>query len=139
MNTNEKVEVKSTTTVETPAVSGPLAIILSAGIVKIEFNGVESTTEEDKTAAIRMYIRNKVLKQFGIAEVEKNVVSAGKLYFNNGNRTALKLPTVKETPTGAFAEDLEMYYNRVKPAITRWLQQSFQNSVITADMVKAIG
>jgi hypothetical protein len=104
----------------------------------VEFNGNVAQSEEDKVAFIRMYIRNKVLRQFNVVEVEKNLISGGKIYLNS-NRSALKLPRVKETPSGAFAESLEQYYTRVKPDIKKWLTQAFQTSTITMEMVGNIG
>lgn len=133
METNKTGETMITSLVP----SAPLAIVLG-GIVKAEFNGVESATEADIVVAIKGYIRTKVLKQFNVAEVEKTQITGGKLYFNNGNRTALKLPAVKLKPNGEFAEDMDVYYNRVKPEITKWLLQSSQNASITMEMVGAL-
>ena len=125
---------KTGTLIESMVPQAPLQIVLG-GITSAEFNGVVATTEPDMVQAIKGYIRTKVLKQFGVAEIEKTVITGGKLYFNNGNRTALKLPAVKLTPSGAFSEDLEGYYNRVKPDITKWLVQSGQNASITMELV----
>lgn len=113
---------------------GPLEIAL--GDTKIEFNNVEAT-EEDRVLFVRQCIRSKVLKMFGVSEVNKTPVSSGSLYFNN-NRTSMKLPKVKTNSDGAFTENLEQYYERAKPYIKLWLTQSLQNASITVEMVEAI-
>lgn len=124
----------------TPAKSEntPLDIVVSAAVRKVEFDGIEATTDEEKVSMIRKYVRNKLLKQFNIAEINKTVVTSGRLYFNEGNRVALKLPKVKLDTTGAFAEDLQTYFNRVKPEIKVWLVQSCQMADVTEAFVTAL-
>lgn len=134
---SEGQEGKPTLPVAVNNNDAPLVIVVDPRVTTIEFNGAVSETEADKVEYIRAYLRNKVLKQFGAVEVDKNPVMGGKIYFNS-NRTSLVLPRVKETPSGAFAESPIQYYNRVKPQINKWLQQSYQNSGITMEMVGLI-
>lgn len=112
----------------------PLSIVVNKTVAEVEFNGNVATTEEEMVTAIRQYIRNKVLNQFGVVEVAKNTVTGGKLYLN-GNRTGLKLPKVEVRANGSWAETLPQYYNRIKPELEKWLLQSMQNSTITMEMV----
>lgn len=135
----DNIETKTTDQqVAVAPVTTPLAIVLGAEITKVEFNGKEAESMEDKVLFIRQYLRNQILAKFGLSEVEKNPITAGKLYFNVGNSTKLKLPKVTERENGSFAETPQVYYNRVKPLITKWLVQSFQNSGITMEQVGAL-
>lgn len=114
-----------------------LSVGFTEQIKTVEFNGVVSDTQQDKEQAIRKYILNKLLRQFNVIEVEKVMVSGGKLYFNN-NRTALKLPPVKEKTNGEWAETLQDYTARVLPDINKWLARSVQTSSITMEILGSI-
>jgi hypothetical protein len=114
-----------------------LSVGFTEKIKTVEFNGVVSDTEQDKEQAIRKYILNKLLRQFNVIEVEKVMVSGGKLYFNN-NRTALKLPPVKEKANGEWAETLQEYTARVLPDINKWIARSVQTSSITMEILGSI-
>jgi hypothetical protein len=114
-----------------------LTIGFTEKIRSVEFNGVLSETEQDKEQAIKKYVLNKLLRQFNVVEVEKVMVSGGKLYFNN-NRTALKLPAVKEKPNGEWAETLQQYTERVLPEINKWLARSVQTSSITMEILGSL-
>jgi hypothetical protein len=114
-----------------------LSVGFTEKIKTVEFNGVVSETEQDKEQAIRKYILNKLLRQFNVIEVEKVMVSGGKLYFNN-NRTALKLPPVKEKTNGEWAETLQDYTARVLPDINKWIARSVQTSSITMEILGSI-
>lgn len=132
---DEKSNEASVANVKVPA--GPLEITVTDGIV-VECNDIVSSTQEEKVTTIRQYIRSKILRMFNVSEVNKTMVQNGKMYFNN-NRTSMKLPKVKITENGNFAESLEQYYERAKPYIKVWLQQSLQNSGITVEQVEKIG
>lgn len=123
----------------TPAVKPTLVVAVSENISKMEFNGKEATEKADMLHFIKIYIRARVLRQFGVSEVAKVPVGSGALYFNDGVKTSLKLPKVKETKNGAFAESLETYYNRCIPDISKWLLKAYQNSSITVAQVDAMG
>ena len=117
---------------------GVLGIMLGEHLTKVEFNGTEVTSEEDMVLFVQQYIRNKVLKQFGISQVQKTPVTVGVLFMNDGNSSNLKLPAVKTTKEGLFTETLEVYYNRVRPDIAKWLGRSIQTSHITMEQVGKI-
>lgn len=119
------------------AVYSPLQITLAAAVL-VAFNGVVSETPAQQIEHIKTYVRNCVLKMFGVSEFygSKTAIGTG-ITFNNV-KTKLKLPAVKELATGGFAEDLPTYYNRVKPELYKWLQKATQNSAITAAVLENI-
>lgn len=93
----------------------------------------------EQIEALRAYIRSEILKKFGIASVNKNVISAQPIGFNDNNvQTRLKLPKPLTRLNGDWAENLERYYTRVLPHIQQWLRNSLHNSAVTEEAVKAI-
>ncbi len=102
---------------------------------KIDFGGQEAVTPEEQIGMIRSYIRSKVLRQFGIAELKRTPVPSGGLYLND-NRKQLSLPKVKTRLDGGFAENLEQYYARVYGDIRVFLIQAFQIANFTTEMVE---
>ena len=114
-----------------------LTVAFSENVKTVEFNSIVSETVEDKEQAVKQYVRNKLLRQFNVVEVQKNMVSGGKLYLN-GNRTALKLPPVKEKANGEWAETLQQYTERVLPDINKWIARSVQTSNITMEIIGSL-
>jgi hypothetical protein len=121
---------------QTPAIV-TLAVPANKGVATLEYNGVESTEAEDQKQALRGFVRNTILRKFGVSQVNDLEVSGGKLKMN-GVATSMKLPKLKIDPNGVPTETVPSYYERCKPAIATWLLTAVHNSAITVDQLEAI-
>ena len=98
---------------------------------------IENT--DDQVAAIRAYLRAKLLKQFGVSSINGENVSAMPLAMGAGRvATSLKLPKVTTNPAGEIIETLAAYHQRCLPAIRLWFKNSIHNSAITVEDVTNI-
>lgn len=118
----------------------PVAVVRAIdGVPKnliVNYGDVIVMAEEDQVSAIRAYIRNKVLKQFGVTGINNTTVSQLPFGLGNNNvQTRLQLPKVKTDAKGVIAENIPGYYSRVLPNIKLWWQNSLKNSGITFEQV----
>lgn len=104
--------------------------------VTLELNG-ELIAQDQVTEALRGYVRGKIAKMYGVAEIKNLDIKSGKLFFNE-QRTPLQLPK-PVTESGIAIEPLATYYERCKPAIKIWLARAMHNSRnITAEAILGI-
>jgi hypothetical protein len=122
---------------QTPATqSTNLLAIAPESNINIELNG-ERIAQDQVTEALRSYVRGKIAKQYGVAEIKGLDIKSGKLFFNE-QRTPLTLPKPL-TESGIAIEPLATYYERCKPAIKIWLARAIHNSRnITAEAILGI-
>lgn len=93
-------------------------------------------TPEEQLAAVRAYIRAKVLKQYGVVGINNQTVSQLPIGFNGQNvQTALRLPKVKTDAAGVLNENIKTYYARVLPDIAKWFKNALFNSTLTVEQV----
>lgn len=127
------------------AANQPLAIAkgisdkLPEALKLVHMGDVVVTAPDEQVQVLRAYIRNKVLKQFGIQSVNKTLVSALPVGFNDSNvQTALKLPKPHVNLAGDYVESLPAYYTRVLPVVQQWLRNSLFNSKVTVDQIQTM-
>ena len=99
--------------------------------VRVERRGEVSTTAAEQVDMIQKYVRDAVLAAFGLRIFNRNKVSKKPILFND-SLLSLKLPAVKLTETGTFAEDLPAYYKRIVPNLKQWLARSQQVAMFNA-------
>ncbi len=100
-------------------------------------NDIVIVNAEDQIAAVRAFIRSKILKQFGVNGIGGQNVSTANLGFNaDGVSTSLKLPKVTRNINGEIVETLEGYHKRCLPAIRTWFKDSIHNAHITVAAVE---
>jgi hypothetical protein len=107
------------------------------GVLVLWLGEVKITDPKEQVEALRGFIRSTVLKQFGIVSINRTLVNAAPLGFNDNNvQTRLKLPKPLTRLTGEVVENLEAYYKRVLPQIQHWLRASIKNSAVTEAAVQ---
>lgn len=113
-----------------------LSVAIAANII-VMFGGVVAENAEKQVELLRKFVRNAILRQFGIREIAKENIVGGRCYLNDVYRK-LKLPPVKETTDGKFAETLEQYTERVMPELQSWLKKSVQMAGTTLAAANAV-
>lgn len=126
-NQNNQVAIKR---VELPAMPEQITCVV--------VGDTEISEPEEQRQAVVTFLRSKLLRQFGVTSLNNVAVSTTPVGFNKQNvQTRLKLPKVKTTPAGVFAESFQEYVTRCIPEINKWMNDSIINGVqFTQELVE---
>lgn len=89
---------------------------------QLSVGDVVADTDEEKAELIRSVVRNKIMRQYGVIEMNGVAVTNKDLMLNNVKK-GLKLPAVKTKADGNYAETPEEFFTRIKPTLKTWLLQ----------------
>ncbi len=80
--------------------------------LSISYNGIECTTSEEKTHAVRLHLRRGILKRFGFKLKDADGKALKSELCLNGKEVSVSFPAVSKDAVGNFIENIEGYYNR---------------------------
>ena len=100
--------------------------------ITVNYGGTVIIEPTEQVKAVRQFIRNKILKQYGVVGINNQTVSQLPIGLNGENvQTRLQLPKVKVDANGVFCEPMKVYHARVLPEIRKWWANSLYNTGIT--------